>query len=752
MNGRLLRVAGSGADYRDINSAVRAARPGDIIEVAPGTYRGPVEIGTEVELRPESGTGVVCLAGGDESVLVLRASATVRGIEISGQGSWPGIVQIAGQGISPVVEDCSVNGTGDAGISVVEGALPQVRGCRIESKEGSGLSVEGAGGVFERCVILGTSQAAVVISKGGTPTLVGCQLSRSRSYGVEAGNKATVVTLRDCEILDTELAGVHLSRHAKAVLIDTTVRGTGGDGVWLDGRDAIAELTGCTIAESTSCGLAVSNGSASAVDCRVTDAEMGAISVNGRNSTASIIRAEITGVGAYPAVSVDAGGRLTIGESRLRDVSGPGMSVAGRSSTLVAEDCRIDRTSDGGITVYGGEGRFARCHVTEPGPTGVTVFNGSTSVFEECEVSGADRDGFDIDGDQATLTKCRAFDNGSAGFRVSGSPSISACASYNNGEDDEVGVQPGAPVAVGAAATVSLDSGTVDAPAGGATVSEILAELDALIGISEVKAEVRTLVDLIMVGQRRAEAGLRTPPLTRHLVFTGNPGTGKTTVARLYGRILASLGLLEAGHLVEVSRVDLVGSFVGHTAPKTKKQFNRARGGVLFIDEAYALTPVEEGNDFGREAIDTLVKLMEDHRDQVVVIVAGYTTEMARFIAANPGMESRFSHTVEFPDYSSEELVRITELQATAHDYTLAESTKAELLAYYNTLERGRSFGNGRTARRTFETMAAEHANRLAQATSSTVEELTRLVPEDLPDEWTANPTPGWGGRPATAS
>jgi SpoVK/Ycf46/Vps4 family AAA+-type ATPase len=179
--------------------------------------------------------------------------------------------------------------------------------------------------------------------------------------------------------------------------------------------------------------------------------------------------------------------------------------------------------------------------------------------------------------------------------------------------------------------------------------------------------------------------------------------------------------------VVEVARVDLVAEHVGGTAVRTTQAFDRARGGVLFIDEAHALSPVDPGRDFGREAIDTLVKLMEDHRDEVVVIVAGYTGEMARFTAANPGLESRFGRTIEFPDYSPEELVRITESQAGAHDYTLTDTTRAELLAYYAQLERGVGFGNGRTARRTFETMVAEQANRLARGSGDTAEELTTL-------------------------
>jgi AAA+ superfamily predicted ATPase len=185
---------------------------------------------------------------------------------------------------------------------------------------------------------------------------------------------------------------------------------------------------------------------------------------------------------------------------------------------------------------------------------------------------------------------------------------------------------------------------------------------------------------------------------------------------------------------VEVSRVDLVGEHIGSTAIRTQEAFDRSRGGVLFIDEAYALAPEDGGRDFGREAIDTLVKLMEDHRDAVVVIVAGYTEEMARFLASNPGVASRFSRTVTFGDYTSQELLRIVESQATEHEYQLGEDTGEALLKYFNGLPRGAAFGNGRAARQTFEAMIERHAVRLAHVAEPTHEELQLLYPEDLPE------------------
>lgn len=204
-------------------------------------------------------------------------------------------------------------------------------------------------------------------------------------------------------------------------------------------------------------------------------------------------------------------------------------------------------------------------------------------------------------------------------------------------------------------------------------------------------------------------------------------------MARLYGEILASLGVLQRGHLVEVARVDLVGEHIGSTAIRTAAAFDRARGGVLFIDEAYALAPEDGARDFGREAIDTLVKLMEDHRDEVVVIVAGYTAEMERFLSANPGVSSRFSRTITFPDYSAEELLEIARAQCAEHEYALAEATEGALLLHFGTLERGPNFGNGRTARQVFETMVERHAMRVAHLADPSTEELQLLVPADLP-------------------
>jgi SpoVK/Ycf46/Vps4 family AAA+-type ATPase len=281
---------------------------------------------------------------------------------------------------------------------------------------------------------------------------------------------------------------------------------------------------------------------------------------------------------------------------------------------------------------------------------------------------------------------------------------------------------------------VSADAEALSQSSGHPESTELLDELRAMVGLSAAKEQVEDLVNLLRQARRREEAGLPSVRISHHLVFAGPPGTGKTTVARLYGQLLAELGVLPGGQLVETARADLVGRYIGHTAQLTKEAFDRARGGVLFIDEAYTLTPRNgSGNDFGQEAVDTLMKLMEDHRDDVVVIVAGYQEEMEGFLASNPGLASRFSRQIAFEHYADEELVTIVRRQAESGGYTCAPETLAALEQLFAGVPRDRSFGNGRFARQTLESMITRQAGRLSKLDISDLAELSLLLPQDLP-------------------
>ena len=262
-------------------------------------------------------------------------------------------------------------------------------------------------------------------------------------------------------------------------------------------------------------------------------------------------------------------------------------------------------------------------------------------------------------------------------------------------------------------------------------IEDLLAELDALVGMTQVKKEVHLLADLMRVEKLRTERGLPVLERSRHLVFTGNPGTGKTTVARLLSRIYRSLGAVERGHLVETDRSALVAGYVGQTATKVVAVFDAADEGTLLIDEAYALARGGD-DDFGKEAIDTIVKLVEDRRDRLIVIAAGYPEEMADFIHANPGLTSRFPKTIHFPDYSSDELVQILRSTATRGEYELTPAAEAKAKAWLDSVPRVRGFGNGRLARNLFETAVLRQASRLADVENPTNEQLLTLEEADL--------------------
>lgn len=263
-------------------------------------------------------------------------------------------------------------------------------------------------------------------------------------------------------------------------------------------------------------------------------------------------------------------------------------------------------------------------------------------------------------------------------------------------------------------------------------IEDLVAELDGYIGLERIKQEVRSLINMVKVYQLRRENGLPTEDLSLHMVFSGNPGTGKTTVARIMARIYHSLGILSKGQLVEVDRSGLVAGYVGQTALKTKKVIEKALGGVLFIDEAYALNGRSE-NDFGQEAIDTVLKAMEDHRDDLVVIVAGYTDLMETFIHSNPGLESRFNRFLEFEDYTLDEMMEIFRMRCKKGQYTLAEDAEEAVRAFIaeeNT--HPETFGNARGVRNLFEKVLVRQSNRLAAMETVTKEDLVLLKKEDV--------------------
>ncbi|GHE86371.1 sporulation protein [Streptomyces longispororuber] len=777
-------------EYPSLAAALEAAGDGDVLTVSPGTYRENLVVRRAVTLRgPEGAPGAARIAPVDGVPLTVRASAVVLDLHIEGQdAAAPALLVEDG---APELADVRVRTRSAAGIEVRGGARPTLRRCTVDNAGGVGIAVlDGGGGVFEDCEVVAAGQSGVAVRGGGHPRLERCRVHHTSGAGLSVTGEHSGLEAVGCEVYEVKGAGVQITARATGHLTDCQVHRTTTDGVTLD-TDAVLTLADCRIhdipenavdlrsrsvltltrstvrefgrnglsvwdpgtrVDANQCEIHDSTGDYPAVwvsdgatavleSCRVHDVP-DALFVLDRGSRVDVIDSDLTQV-RNTAVSVSDGATAQLDDVRIREAA-TGAWFRDHGSGGVLANCTVDGTQTGVIVTKGADPAVERCTVTSPAEAGFYVSAGARGSFQRCTVVGSGGYGFHvIDGCRTTLKRCRTERCARGGYEFAeDGPLVEDCTSDESGSTRTPGPAPAVQTATQSAGLLGAVPGpreTERAPAPAPvpparTSKDVLGELDALVGLESVKREVRALTDMIEVGRRRQEAGLKAASVRRHLVFTGSPGTGKTTVARLYGEILASLGVLERGHLVEVSRVDLVGEHIGSTAIRTQEAFDKARGGVLFIDEAYALSPEDSGRDFGREAIDTLVKLMEDHREAVVVIVAGYTEEMNRFLSVNPGVASRFSRTITFGDYDAEELLRIVEQQAEEHEYTLGTGTAEALLKYFAALPKGPAFGNGRTARQTFEAMVERHAGRVAQLAAPSTDDLTLLYPEDLPE------------------
>jgi len=408
-----------------------------------------------------------------------------------------------------------------------------------------------------------------------------------------------------------------------------------------------------------------------------------------------------------PAISVRGCRRFAVNRCTI---NGAEQGIVVESSSGRIDDTTIENVAGDGIVIgLGADPELRNCTVSNCGQRGVYVYQYARPVIEACEVSRTANDGIAVaQQSRPELRRCHVHDVGGVGisFAAGCAGAIDACHVDNSAD-------PGILLADGATPTV-VEPASRAAPGGDNGLDNLLSDLDDMVGLPGVKAEVHAVVDEIQVNDWRRKAGLSVGTVSHHLIFAGAPGTGKTTVARTYGKLLKSLGVLSKGQFREVSRRDLVGQYIGHTAEKTSVVFEESLGGVLFIDEAYTLSrSAGSGGDFGQEAIDTLVKLMEDHRDEVAVIVAGYTKEMIDFLDANPGLASRFSKTIEFENYSAADLVQITGRMVGGGDYRIDQEAEPLLLSYFDRISHDSNFGNARDARRLFESVRKVQSQRL---------------------------------------
>ncbi|MGH3737087.1 MAG: right-handed parallel beta-helix repeat-containing protein [Micromonosporaceae bacterium] len=443
---------------------------------------------------------------------------------------------------------------------------------------------------------------------------------------------------------------------------------------------------------------------------------------------------------------VDArGGKLRVDECELKSQLDAGINlrdqvefqvtkskVSGRYG-IVMEDCTgtveaceiTDAAEDGIIVRMGADPVISSSTITSCGYRGIYIYQYGKPTIEGCDISQTGGVGIGVaHHSNPKIRRCWVHDTQNVGmwFGPGCQGEVEDCTVTNTAQPP-VDVQESAQVTVTDLKTqegstkpvVGAEAATAAAgQRDEAKVESLLADLDKMIGLPGVKNEVRSIIDEMQVNEWRRSAGLSVTSTSNHLVFAGPPGTGKTTVARIYGQLLAALGVLPKGGFKEVASQDLVSHWIGHTATKTSDVFKEAMGGVLFVDEAYTLSRGQgESSQHAREAIDTIVKMMEDHRHEIAVIAAGYSNEMTGFLDANPGLASRFAKTIEFESYAPDELVLIIERIAKSDDYLCSEEAMAAITEHFHRMERGANFGNAREARKLFEEIRKGQAQRL---------------------------------------
>ena len=737
--------------HQTILSAASAAPPGSTIVLAPGDYHEGIRIFATLRIVPAQGSGTVRWSAGQGPVLeVTGGTVTVAGLRITATDRGSGAIMVGGGDLT--LEDCEVQAAGTA--VYISAGRAAVRRCTLRSSEANGVHVVGAAALVDHCTI-GPAGSGVV-AEGGAVDVTGCTVRDVRGSGLYWLAGATG-TCSDVDVTGSRQPAIGVESGARPTFRRARLHDLPGQAIMVS--DAAPAFEDCVVERAGADTAIHIRGRATPRfdDLRLTGVATGVSVLSG--AAPSMRRITVTG-GTGPALAVaDAGGSYTnltvtglrtslpavsvlgpdcdvrLEGARISDVR---TAVAVQDATVTLRDLAVESATDTGVLAIGARLTGQDLRVTGT-PSGL-VAERARLTLAGAVVSGGESGLVLGKGCTGDLTRVAVTDNSGTGmlFAECGAMTVTGCTATGNGDDV---VLAGTPRVTFTGHTGPLpdsgpEPGTVRRPADDPPVTSMevaLARLDAMIGLGNVKTEIRRLADLIEHQRRREAQGLRRGTTHRHLIFAGPPGTGKTEVARRYAAIASALGVIKRNHVEEVDRSTLVGALIGETEKLSRAAFQRARGGVLFIDEAYALTADDGGGrDFGRHAVETIMKLMEDHRDDTVVIAAGYPNEMRRLMDSNPGLRSRFGATIDFPNYTPAELVAIVEKFAADEEYEVPPDTRLALTTALSQLARAPGFANARAARQVFHDMRQSLADRTIKEDARDRASLTTLRPEDV--------------------